>query len=92
MAQGYRDLRTHIVDTVSRMRVALLGDSAQGSPEEKGELRGAALLKNLVEANLQEEGGGRGLTDDELLSTFLLAGHETSSNTLAFCLPLSPLS
>ncbi|KZP06590.1 hypothetical protein FIBSPDRAFT_902675 [Athelia psychrophila] len=54
MAQDYRDLRMHIVD--------------MGSPEEKGELRGAALLKNLVEANLQEEGGGRGLTDDELLS------------------------
>ncbi|KZP06599.1 hypothetical protein FIBSPDRAFT_764113, partial [Athelia psychrophila] len=68
--QGYRDLRTHIVDMVSCMRADVLGGPPPISEDGKGkgkELLGAALLRNLVEANLRE-GDGKGLTDDELLS------------------------
>ncbi|GLB42347.1 putative cytochrome p450 [Lyophyllum shimeji] len=56
----------------------------------------AALLRNLVEANMNDDDHDRGkhLTDDEVLSdtfTFLLAGHETSAHSLCFAIILLAL-
>ncbi|KAI0322881.1 cytochrome P450 [Amylostereum chailletii] len=47
----------------------------------------AALLRALVEANMNQDGDAKRLTDDELLSNifvFFLAGHETSAHALSF--------
>ncbi|KIM91676.1 hypothetical protein PILCRDRAFT_58279, partial [Piloderma croceum F 1598] len=83
---AFADLRSHIVELVSHMRA----DVASGKKSEETGLK-AALLRNLVEANMTQDDDYKSLTDDELLSnifTFLLAGHETSAHTLSFALPL----
>lgn len=68
--RGYGDLRKHIIEIVSWMRAGVVDSDVQQQAGEKGkELLGGALLRGLVEANMQESGGnGKGLTDDELLS------------------------
>jgi len=66
-------------------------DGGEGE-EQEGPIA-SALLKNLVEANIQGEGDKR-LTDGELLSNifiFLLAGHETTAHTLSFAIILLSL-
>ncbi|EIM88754.1 cytochrome P450 [Stereum hirsutum FP-91666 SS1] len=83
---------------VLRGKCAGVGGDGDGVPVgRRSNLKGgdAALLRNLVRANMEEEADGdKGLTEDELLSnvfTFLLAGHETSANTLSFALVLIAL-
>ncbi|KAJ8693930.1 hypothetical protein PTI98_008872 [Pleurotus ostreatus] len=80
---SFEALRMHMLEVVSSARAWILDN--KGGPKD-GKMD-AALLRNLVEANLAEGSDYRGLTDDELLSntfTFLLAGHETSAHTLCF--------
>ncbi|EJT99806.1 cytochrome P450 [Dacryopinax primogenitus] len=71
---------------------------AEEGEEERGRAKGeggeADLFKRLIRAN-EDEGDGSKLNDDELLSTtyvFLLAGHETTANTLAFACALLALN
>jgi cytochrome P450 len=59
---------------------------------ERGAACGAADRRDLLDVLLTAEGeDGQGLTDDEIsaeVATFLLAGHETSSNGLSWTLAL----
>ncbi|KAF9467844.1 cytochrome P450 [Collybia nuda] len=76
--EGFEALRLHMVEIVSQARAWIAGG--------KTAVMDAALLRNLVEASMVED-GNRHLTDDELLSdtfSFLLAGHETSAHSLCF--------
>ncbi|EKM76767.1 hypothetical protein AGABI1DRAFT_131058 [Agaricus bisporus var. burnettii JB137-S8] len=78
-------LRGHMAEIISEARSRLIND-------EKDNEDGAALLKNLVEANMMtfeqgNEGGYKSLTDEELYSNmfmYYLAGHETTAHTLCF--------
>ncbi|KAF4564500.1 hypothetical protein EYR40_010663 [Pleurotus pulmonarius] len=82
---SFEALRMHMLEVVSSARAWIL-DNKGATKDGKMD---AALLRNLVEANLAEGSDYRGLTDDELLSntfTFLLAGHETSAHTLCFAI------
>ncbi|KAJ6582915.1 cytochrome P450 [Mycena vulgaris] len=88
----YEALKLHMLDLVSLSRAWVV--------EGKVSNMDAALLRNLVEANMtmQDDEGGphvhKTLTDDELLSNtwnFLLAGHETSAHSLSFTVGLLAL-
>ncbi|KII87854.1 hypothetical protein PLICRDRAFT_54898 [Plicaturopsis crispa FD-325 SS-3] len=84
---AFDELRLHMLDLVSTARAAFM--------EGKTSVTEAALLTNLVEANMSEDSDYKRLTDDELLSnifTFLLAGHETSAHTLSFAIALLALN
>ncbi|KAG5646335.1 hypothetical protein DXG03_003658 [Asterophora parasitica] len=82
-------LRAHMMEVISLARAWIAGG--------KSETMDAALLRNLVEANMSHSDGldsHRHLSDDELLSdtfTFLLAGHETSAHSLCFSIILLAL-
>ncbi|KZO90319.1 cytochrome P450 [Calocera viscosa TUFC12733] len=81
-------LRGMVEETRAEMRAEGEGQRASGGEE-------ADLFKLLIRANEDEEGLGQKLSDDELLSTtyvFLLAGHETTANTLAFACALLALN
>ncbi|KZT50451.1 cytochrome P450 [Calocera cornea HHB12733] len=76
--------------TGARIGRAGKGAKAKGAGGEE-----ADLFKLLIRANEEEEGREKKLSDDELLSTtyvFLLAGHETTANTLAFACALLALN
>ncbi|KAH0826717.1 cytochrome P450 [Lanmaoa asiatica] len=68
---AFDDLRTHMLDLVASARAEI----ASG---EHPEASGAALLRNLVEANMNQDGDSEKLTEGEVLSNifgFFLAGH-----------------
>ncbi|KAJ7359621.1 cytochrome P450 [Mycena albidolilacea] len=80
---AYEALKLHMVELVSLSRAWVV--------EGKVSNMDAALLRNLVEANMEDEDAAitsyKNLTDDELFSNtflFLLAGHETTAHSLAF--------
>jgi cytochrome P450 len=84
---AFDDLRTHMLDLVASARADITSGERSGAS-------GAALLQNLVEANMNQDGDAKKLTEGELLSNifaFLLAGHETSSHTLCFAFVLLAL-
>ncbi|KAG8216942.1 cytochrome P450 [Butyriboletus roseoflavus] len=84
---AFDDLRVHMLDLVASARAEIMSGERHGAS-------GAALLRNLVEANMKQDGHSKRLTKGELLSNifaFLLAGHETSSHTLCFAFALLAL-
>ncbi|KAL0959590.1 hypothetical protein HGRIS_011299 [Hohenbuehelia grisea] len=84
--ESFDALRRHMLDVISQARAWV----ASGKVEKMD----AALLRNLVEANMSQESDYKSLTDEELLSntfTFLLAGHETSAHTLSYAITLLAL-
>ncbi|KAH0826709.1 cytochrome P450 [Lanmaoa asiatica] len=84
---AFDDLRTHMVDLVASARAEITSGEHSGAS-------GAALLRNLVEANMNQDGESEKLTEGEVLSNifvFLLAGHETSAHTLCFAFVLLAL-
>ncbi|KDQ58514.1 hypothetical protein JAAARDRAFT_34328 [Jaapia argillacea MUCL 33604] len=88
--EAFSGLRLYIHEIISVARVGVL--DGKGVAGDGG--GGAALLRNLVEANMTQDGEFRQLTDDELLSNifvFLLAGHETSAHALSFAIVLLAL-
>lgn len=64
---AFEELRGHIMELVSDMRA----DIVHGVNDMHSGLN-AALLKNLVEANMGQEGDNKRLTDDELLSNIFV--------------------
>jgi hypothetical protein len=68
--QVYDDLKRHILELISTARAWVLG----GKSSELG----AALVRNLVEANMAQEGDSKALTDDELLSNSFVCRVYTS--------------
>ncbi|KAF8556843.1 cytochrome P450 [Imleria badia] len=84
---AYADLRTHMLDLVASARAETTGGECSGGS-------GRALLRNLVEANMNQDEASRKLTEGEILSNifvFLLAGHETTTHTLCFAFVLLAL-
>ncbi|KAK0220202.1 cytochrome P450 [Armillaria fumosa] len=86
--ESFEALKFHMLDVISLARAWVASGKAVDMD--------AALLRNLVEANMFEEAdfNHKRLTDDELLSntlTFLLAGHETTAHTICFALVLLAL-
>ncbi|KAK0192740.1 cytochrome P450, partial [Armillaria mellea] len=86
--ESFEALKFHMLDVISLARAWVASGKAADMD--------AALLRNLVEANMFEEAdfNYKRLTDDELLSntlTFLLAGHETTAHTICFALVLLAL-
>ncbi|KAJ8482549.1 hypothetical protein ONZ45_g14909 [Pleurotus djamor] len=89
--ESFEALRMHMLEVVSSARARAVTGS---KGNESGEVKDAALLRNLVAANMAEGADYKGLTDDELLSdtfTFLLAGHETSAHTVSYAMSLLAL-
>ncbi|KAL0959591.1 hypothetical protein HGRIS_011300 [Hohenbuehelia grisea] len=83
--RSFDALRGHMQDVVEHARA----DHISGISRTD-----AALLKNLVGANMAELGTLKSLSDDELLSNtfnFLLAGHETSAHTLSYAVTMLAL-
>ncbi|KAG9309956.1 cytochrome P450 [Chiua virens] len=83
---AFDDLRSHMVDLVASARA----DIMSGGPAASR----TSLLRNLVEANMNQDGDSKRLTEGELFSNifaFLLAGHETSAHTLCFAFVLLAL-
>ncbi|PFH49572.1 hypothetical protein AMATHDRAFT_194702 [Amanita thiersii Skay4041] len=97
---GFSSLKWHMQSVISDARDAYLKEPVhgidnvrkQGLVDAPTKDASAALLRNLVQANMAEEAGSnRRLTDDELTSNtfvFLLAGHETTAHSLCFALIL----
>ncbi|KXN84067.1 Putative cytochrome P450 CYP13A1 [Leucoagaricus sp. SymC.cos] len=88
---AFKDLRGHMTEVVSQARDRFGVGHQKGTEEADDGVHGAALLKNLVEANMTfekgDDAGHRTMTDGELFSNmfvFFLAGHETSAHTLCF--------
>ena len=70
IAVAFEDLKSHMLDMVSEARAwAITGGSGRSN---------AALLRNLVEANLKQEGDTKGLSDEELLSNVFVSVHAMS--------------
>ncbi|THU87883.1 cytochrome P450 [Dendrothele bispora CBS 962.96] len=94
-SDSFMFLRLHMLDIISSARDWV----ASGNEDDNS--MDAALLQNLVKANLaqleQEESKElmkRRLTDQEVLSNafmFLLAGHETSAHSMCFAICLMAL-
>ncbi|KAK0458736.1 cytochrome P450 [Desarmillaria tabescens] len=85
---SFEALKFHMLDVISLARAWVASGKAADMD--------AALLRNMVEANMSEEAdlNYKRLTDDELLSntlTFLLAGHETTAHTICFAMVLLAL-
>ncbi|KAG9309955.1 cytochrome P450 [Chiua virens] len=84
---AFDDLRSHMTDLVASARSDIVCGKHSGDS-------GATLLRNLVEANMNQDVGLKRLTEEELFSNifvFLLAGHETSAHTLCFAFVLLAL-
>ena len=62
---AFDDLRTHMLDLVASAR----DDIATG--KQSGD-SGSALLRNIVEANMNQEGDSEGLTEGEVLSNIFV--------------------
>ncbi|KAF8650924.1 hypothetical protein AX16_005022 [Volvariella volvacea WC 439] len=89
LLQGATDcfdgMRLHMLELISVARTWVAGGRTSQLD--------AALLANLVEANMAQE-GNKTLSDEELLSdvfAFLLAGHETTAHALCFAVLLLAL-
>lgn len=64
---GFDNLRGHMLDLVASARAAISsGESAPGTT-------GMALLRNLVEANMNEDGSSKKLTEGEILSNIFVS-------------------
>jgi hypothetical protein len=61
---AYDDLKLHILELISTARAWVLGSK----PSELD----AALLRNLVEANMAQEGDSKALTDHEIISNIFV--------------------
>ncbi|KAH7887015.1 cytochrome P450 [Phlebopus sp. FC_14] len=84
---AFEDLQRHMLEIVSSARSDVASNKPRGDSD-------AALLRNLVVANMSQDGDYKRLSDGELLSNifaFLLAGHETSAHTLSFAFILLAL-
>ncbi|EGO03674.1 hypothetical protein SERLA73DRAFT_101917 [Serpula lacrymans var. lacrymans S7.3] len=84
--QAFDELGSYMLELVSSARASVTEGRSSASR--------AALLHNLVEANMSPEGDSKCLSDSEVLSNtfvFLLAGHETSAHTLSFAISLLAL-
>ncbi|KAF8730610.1 hypothetical protein AX14_005373 [Amanita brunnescens Koide BX004] len=92
---SFESLKLHMEDIISHSRDALFRDHAKNLTDaSKNNDVGSALLTTLVQSNMNEESRSNLLTDDEIISdtfVFLLAGHETTANTLSFALCLLAL-
>ncbi|KAF7319130.1 F-box domain-containing protein [Mycena chlorophos] len=89
---AFEALRVHMLELVGMARAWVI--------EGKIDAGDAALLRNLVEANMDvsegdvHKAGDNALTESELLSNsfiFLFAGHETTAHTLTFAVGLLAL-
>jgi hypothetical protein len=58
---GFKELRLHILDMISAERNTIAAGQMTKSTN-------GALLRNLVEANMKQEGDHKSLTDQELLA------------------------
>lgn len=66
---SFESLKLHMEAIISHSRDALFSDHAKGLTDaSKSKDVGSALLKTLVESNMNEESGGNRLTDDEIIS------------------------
>ncbi|KAF8137618.1 cytochrome P450, partial [Boletus edulis] len=84
---AFDELRTHMLDLVASARAETMSGDYEGK-------LGTALLRNLVEANMNQDGASKKLSEGELLSNvflFFLAGHETTAHSLCFALVLLAL-
>ncbi|KAI0266552.1 cytochrome P450, partial [Gloeopeniophorella convolvens] len=82
---SFAELRSYLLEIVAGAR-----DAAFSWEDAEN----AALLRTLVQANMNQDSDVKRLTDEELLSdifVFFLAGHETSAHTLSFALVLLAL-
>ncbi|KAI0066984.1 cytochrome P450 [Artomyces pyxidatus] len=83
--EAFDELKSYMLEIVSAARDSVVAGKGAGD---------AALLRSLVEANMNQEGDVKRLTDEELLSdifVFLLAGHETSAHSLSFAIVMMAL-
>lgn len=78
-AMGYSSLKSHMENIISQARDAWFTENAKetrtDAPKHKDV--GAALLKTLVQSNMNEESGGNRLTDDEMISDVFVSIHQT---------------
>ncbi|KAG9309961.1 cytochrome P450 [Chiua virens] len=84
---AFDDIRAHMGDLVASARADIV------SGKHIGDSR-AALLRNLVEANMDQDVDLNRLTEEELFADIfilLFAGHETSAHTLCFVFVLLAL-
>lgn len=66
---SYESLKLHMEDIISHSRDALFNDRAKSLTDaSKSKDVGSALLKTLVQSNMNEESGSNRLTDDEIIS------------------------
>lgn len=63
---AFDDLRIHLLDIVSSARAEIMSGERPGAS-------GAALLRNLVEANLNQDGDSKKLTEGEVLSNIFVS-------------------
>jgi hypothetical protein len=63
---AFDDLRTHMLDLVASARADITSGERSGAS-------GAALLQNLVEANMNQDGDSKKLTEGELLSNIFVS-------------------
>ena len=73
---SFDSLKSHMESIISHQRDTLFSERAKNQAgTSKYKDVGAALLRNLVESNMDEESGGNRLTDDEIISdTFVSYG------------------
>ncbi len=73
---SFDSLKLHMESVISQERDTLFSERAKNQTDaSKCKDVGAALLRNLVESNMDEESGGNRLTDDEIISdTFVSDG------------------
>ena len=62
---AFDDLRTHMLDLVASARAEIMSGERSAS--------GTALLRNLVEANMNQDGDSKKLTEGELLSNIFVS-------------------
>src|SRR6266576_1248992 len=77
---GFGSLKMHTQDILSNARGAFLSKQAEKDSESRlnsarNNGADAALLRNLVQSNINEESGGYRLTDDEIVSDTFVSGN-----------------
>lgn len=63
---AFDDLRLHMLDLVASARAEIMSGEPSGAS-------GAALLRNLVEANMNQDGDSKMLTEGEVLSNIFVS-------------------
>ena len=63
---AFDDLRTHMLNLVASVRADITSGNCSEAP-------GGALLRNLVEANMNQDGDSNKLTEGELLSNIFVS-------------------